>query len=181
MLRRKKEIIFSVLFLAGIGIGTGIGIWQREWLTEQIFVYQTLFVLQFSQMEVTDHSYLLFLLKIRGIEIAALFVLTFTGWYRKVLLGITAVIGVWFGVFISGLTFCYGFRGFAVFGSVIFPHYLIDGFGCILLYEFSCKKDRFRPAERGLIAFQIAAVFAAGILGECWIQPGIMKWAMNRI
>lgn len=181
MLRRKKEILFSVLFLAGIGAGTVIGIWQRDWLTEQISVYQTLFLLQFSQIETADYSYLLFLLRIRGIEIATLFVLSFTGWYRRALLAITAAVGMWFGVFIAGLTFCYGFRGFAVFGSTIFPHYLIDGFGCILLYEFSCKRDRFQPAEKGLIAFQIAAVFAVGVLGEYWVQPGIMKWTMNRL
>lgn len=181
MLRRKKDFVFRLLFLLGIAAGTAAGVWQREWITEQICVGRGLFYLQLAETDIPDSFYLVYLLKKRGTELAALVFFVYTGWYEKVLAGIICFIGIWCGLVITALTFLYGMIGFVFFGLAVFPHFLIYGFGSVLLYEFSGKRMRFGTGEQVKLTLQIACIFIVGMVGEAWIQPVILERISNLV
>ncbi len=175
-MRRKKDSLWiQFLFLFGIISGTLLGIWLREWLTEQIAVYQSLFSLQISHTSLWNRSYFYYLLRNRLVEVAALFFAVYAGWYLKFLRPLSFFAGFWIGVILTGMTFLYGIKGMLLFAADLFPHFLMYGFGCLLLYEFAYKRSRFQMLEQIKIAVQIFLLFAVGIICEWGIQPVIMK------
>lgn len=176
MLRKRKNLRLQLLFMGGIVGGTAVGIWLHDWLTEQMILSRTLFFLQISKAELQNITYLKYLLRIRAVQIAILFFFFFRGWYEKILMGLCLCAGVWSGLYLTGYTLLDGLGGFVLFGANILPQALLYGFGCMLLYEFSGKRDRFRPAEQTLIFAQIAGIFFLGIAGEYWLQPQILDW-----
>ncbi len=175
MQRKKEGIWIQGLFWSGIVSGTCLGICLREWITEQISVYQSLISLQVSQTAFLNHTYLSHLLKIRMTEVIVLFGMVYAGWYLKLLFFLGFGIGFWIGTILTGLTFLYGIKGIVLMTAGLFPHFLIYGFAVLLLYEFSYKKRLFTSVEQIKIAVQILGVFAAGILCEWGIQPFLLK------
>jgi len=175
MRRRKSSLWIQVLFLVGIAGGTCVGIWMRDWLTEQISVSQSLFALQVSNVDLKGRDYLFKLMRIRLLETAALFFVVYMGWYWKVLIPVTFGVGFWAGIVISGMTFLYGIEGMICFAAGIVPQIPIYGFGCLLLYEFAYKRIRFKVLEQVKITAQIFLVFGIGIICEWGIQPILLK------
>lgn len=175
MLRRKDDLWISILFLSGIAVGTCAGIYLRDWLTEQISVSQSLILLQISKAELKGSRYLIYLLKLRLPEIIVLFFAVYAGWYLKLIIPAGFCVGFWGGTVMAGMTFLYGIKGILVFMVNLFPHMLLYGFGFLLLYEFSYKRNRFHRFEQIKIAIQIFLIFAVGVLCEWWFQPILIK------
>lgn len=177
MRRQKSSLWIQILFLIGIAGGTFVGIWMRDWLTEQISVGQSLFALQAVWSDLADRKYLFWLLRRRLPQIAVLFFVVYAGWYMKILIAFSFCAGFWVGIGMTGMTLLYGIEGVVQFTAGIFPQIPIYGLGFLLLYEFSYKRIRFRKIEQIKIAAQIFLVFGVGVMCEWGIQPILLKLA----
>lgn len=167
-------LIAGMLFSFGI-----LWFWGESILRDEMFFGETLFK-EIEYMDVGKLSYLIYLIKIRGLQTA--FVLFMCCIHkRKLGLGIWAwLTGCGFGIGGYAMLRKWELLGLPGYILILLPHYLCYFYAYIQCYNIDYKSqyNDVRTGNAGGIWLHIIAIVGVviiGILLECYVNPFFVK------
>ncbi len=176
--RRRKiriETYLLVSFFVGILIGTiMINQMGQKWM-DSLTIYNTYFYQQLQFNTVNKISLFFYILKERLGIFIFLWIVGFSIIGELGLIAVFTYLGYFVAILLGTATMIYGPVGLFIFLGIVFPHYILYGYGMYLMKEHIKYKNRESLGQAFVALTFICITCIAGAMAESWINPYILR------
>lgn len=181
MVIRQNQVSYGLplsLFVAGILVGTAIGILRADNLAKMIVCYLPMLHIEAQRVQF-GLGFGQYVCRLRLPVFGVMAVSVFTGFSAVIFTGVSFAAGASAAIVILSATMLGGMTGILQALALFLPHSLFYLFGYWALYELAGKRMLFRTSEQIQIAVKIGVIWLAGMLTETLISPFAVTWVLR--
>ena len=175
---RKIENFLLIGFFVGIVIGTVlINKIGKQWM-DSIVIYNTYFYQQLQNNMSDKVSLFFYILKERIGIFLFLWIAGFSILGEGCFIAIFVYFGYFFAILLGTATMLYGPVSICIVIGILFPHYIIYGYGMYILKEHMKHRKIVTLGQACITLVFILIVCIAGVMAEAWINPYVLRWLL---